>query len=163
MSRTAATTSATASTSNERRVVLVIAAVQFINILDFMMVMPLGPDFAVALGIPASHIGYVGGSYTLAAAVAGLVGALFLDRYDRRTVLAVSLSGLVVATALGGLAVDMPTLLAARVLAGVFGGPAVAVGTALVADCVAPERRGRAMGAVMGSFSLAAVLGVPVG
>ncbi|HYH18961.1 MAG TPA: MFS transporter [Azospirillum sp.] len=151
------------TTSDERRIVLVIAAVQFINVLDFMMVMPLGPDFAAALGFAPSHIGYVGGSYTLAAAVAGLAGSAFLDRFDRRTALAVTLAGLVVATALGGLAVDLPTLLATRVLAGLFGGPAVALGIALVADCVAPERRGRAMGVVMGTFSLAAVLGLPVG
>lgn len=150
-------------TVQERRAVLVIAAVQFVNVLDFMMVMPLGPDFAAALGIPTSHIGYVGGSYTVAAAVAGLLGSLFLDRFDRRKALAVVLAGLVVATALGGLAVDMETLLGARVLAGLFGGPAVALGTAIIADCVAPERRGRAMGIAMGSFSLAAVFGVPVG
>ena len=53
---------------SERMVVLLVAAVQFVNILDFMMVMPLGPDFAAALGIPTSHIGMIGGSYTLAAA-----------------------------------------------------------------------------------------------
>jgi len=61
----------------ERSVVLLVAAVQFVNILDFMMVMPLGPDFADSLGIPTSHIGYLGGAYTLSAAVAGLAGALF--------------------------------------------------------------------------------------
>ena len=32
----------------ERLVVLLVGAVQFVNILDFMMVMPLGPDFAAA-------------------------------------------------------------------------------------------------------------------
>lgn len=150
-------------TTSERTLLFLVGAVQFVNVLDFMMVMPLGPDFAVALGIPASHIGYIGGSYTAAAAVAGLLGSLFLDRFDRRTALAVALAGLVLATALGGLAVDMETLLGARVLAGLFGGPAVALGTAIIADCVAPERRGRAMGIAMGSFSLAAVFGVPVG
>ena len=30
----------------ESRLLYIIAAVQFVNILDFMMVMPLGPDFA---------------------------------------------------------------------------------------------------------------------
>ncbi|PWC54187.1 MFS transporter [Azospirillum sp. TSO22-1] len=150
-------------TEPERRAVLLIAAVQFVNILDFIMVMPLGPDFAAALDVPASHVGYVGGSYTAAASVAGLLGSLFLDRFDRRSALAVAVGGLVMATALGGLAVNLETLLAARVLAGVFGGPAVALGTAIIADRVAPERRGRAMGIAMGSFSVAAVLGVPVG
>ena len=56
-------------------VIFLVGAIQFVNILDFMMVMPLGPDFAKALGIPTAHLGIVGGSYTAAAAVAGLVAA----------------------------------------------------------------------------------------
>lgn len=153
----------TALTPSERRITLVIAAVQFINILDFMMVMPLGPDFARALDIPAAHIGYIGGSYTAAAAVAGLIGSMLLDRFDRRRALAVAMAGLIVSTALGGLAWDFHSLLAARVLAGLFGGPAVAVAIATVTDQVAPQRRGQAMGAVMSAFSLSAIAGVPVG
>ncbi|HWU90815.1 MAG TPA: MFS transporter, partial [Kofleriaceae bacterium] len=80
---------------SERRLVFLIGAVQFINTLDFMMVMPMGPDFAKALDIPSSKLGLIGGSYTLAAAVAGVIGALFLDRFDRRRVLAVAVAGLV--------------------------------------------------------------------
>src|SRR5919201_5205870 len=64
---------------SERAVLFVIGAVQFINILDFMMVAPLGPDFARALGIPMSQVAYVVGSYTGAAAIAGRAGSLFLD------------------------------------------------------------------------------------
>jgi hypothetical protein len=41
-----------------------LARFTFVNVLDFMMVMPLGPDFAAALDIPTSHLGYIGGSYT---------------------------------------------------------------------------------------------------
>ena len=145
----------------ERRLLFLVGAVQAVNILDFMMVMPLGPDFAQALGIPTAHIGWIGGSYTVAAAFSGILGAFFLDRFDRRTALVVSLVGLGLATALGGFATDMTTLMCARVLAGTFGGPATAVALSIVSDCVPPERRGRAMGAVMGAFSVAAVLGVP--
>jgi predicted MFS family arabinose efflux permease len=77
----------------ERTLVLLVAAVQFVNILDFMMIMPLGPDFAAALGIPTSHIGVLGGAYTLAAAVSGIVGARVLDRFDRRTALGLAMIG----------------------------------------------------------------------
>jgi predicted MFS family arabinose efflux permease len=147
----------------ERRLVFLIGAVQFINVLDFMMVMPMGPDFGKALGIPSSHLGVIGGSYTAAAAIAGIIAASFLDRFDRRKALAVALAGLVVATALGGLAIGLTSLVAARVLAGMFGGPATAVALAIISDNIPPERRGRAMGAVMGSFALASVLGVPLG
>ncbi|MBP6627788.1 MAG: MFS transporter [Kofleriaceae bacterium] len=147
----------------ELRIILVVALVQLVNTLDFMMVMPLGPDFAAALDIDQSMIGIIGGSYTAAAAVAGIVGAQLLDRFDRRRALVVAIIGLAGATALGGLATGLPTLLTARVLAGLFGGPATSLALAIVADTVPAERRGRAMGIVMASFSIASVLGVPAG
>src|SRR3954469_19242460 len=79
---------------SERRLLFLIGAVQFVNILDFVMVMPLGPDLARSLGMRSSDLGLVGGSYTAAAAVSGLIGSLFLDRFDRRSALAVALVGL---------------------------------------------------------------------
>lgn len=156
-------TGVTANLALERRIIFLVGAIQFVNVLDFMMVMPLGPDFAKALGIATSHIGVVGGSYTAAAAVAGVVGSTFLDRFDRRLALGFSMLGLVVGTALGGFSTGLPSLLAARVLAGAFGGPATSLSLAVIADAVPPERRGKALGAVMGAFSVASVLGVPAG
>jgi len=148
---------------SERAVVLLVSAVQFVNILDFVMVMPMGPDFATALGIPASRLGLIGGSYTAAAAVSGLAGSFFLDRFDRRPALGIAMLGLVAGTAMGGIATGMPTLLAARIIAGLFGGPATSLSFSIIADVVPPQRRGTAMGMVMGAFSLGSVLGVPAG
>jgi len=147
----------------ERRIIFLVGAIQFVNVLDFMMVMPLGPDFARELGVPTAQIGLIGGSYTAAAAVAGIVGSLFLDRFDRRKALAFAMLGLGLGTLAGGFATGLVSLLAARVLAGAFGGPATAISLAIVTDAVPAERRGKALGAVMGAFSLASVLGVPAG
>jgi predicted MFS family arabinose efflux permease len=148
---------------SERAIVAVVGAVQFVNILDFMIVMPLGPDFAEALGIPVSSLGLIGGSYTAAASVAGLVGSLFLDRYGRRAALAVAMLGLVIGTAAGGFATSLGGLVAARILAGSFGGPATSLAMSIIADVIPAQRRGKAMGAVMGAFAAASVLGVPAG
>lgn len=145
----------------ERQLVFLIAAVQFVNVLDFMIVMPLGPDFAQALQIPASTLGVVNGSYTLAAGVMGLLAAPFLDRFDRRTALMVTIFGLVSATALGGCAQGLTSLVLARVVAGAFGGPAISLCYSIIGDVIDVERRGRALGAVMGAYAMASVLGVP--
>jgi predicted MFS family arabinose efflux permease len=128
-----------------------------------MMVMPLGPDFAAALHIPASYLGVIGGSYTAAAAFSGLLGALWLDRFDRRSALFVAMLGLVIGTASGALAQGLASLVLARVVAGFFGGPATVLALSIISDVIPPARRGRAIGAVMGAFSVASVLGVPVG
>lgn len=147
----------------ERSAIFVVAAVQFVNIVDFMMVMPLGPDFAKSLGIRVSHIGVLAGAYTLAAALSGLFGSLFLDRICRRRALVWSVFGLAVGTIAGAFAVDFHTLLWARVLAGVFGGPTSSIGLAIIGDLVPHERRGAAIGKVMLGFSAASIFGVPIG
>jgi predicted MFS family arabinose efflux permease len=147
----------------ERRVIILVALVQLVNVLDFVMVMPLGQDFARALAIDEAKLGYVGGAYTMSAAVVGLASARFLDRFDRRNALAVAMLGLVCATAAGGLATGLSSMMVARVAAGAFGGPATSLALAIVADVVPNERRGRAMGVVMAAFSVASVVGVPAG
>jgi predicted MFS family arabinose efflux permease len=148
---------------SERKLVSLIGFGKFIIMLDFTMVLPLGPDFAKALGIPVSKLGMVGGSYIAAAAVTSIAGAFFLDRFDRRRALAVALTGLVVGTAACGLATGLVSLLAARMVAGAFGGTADTLTYAIVSDAVAPERRGRALGAVLSAPAVASVLGVPAG
>lgn len=148
---------------SESRLLLLLGAVQFVNVVDFVMVLPLGPDFARALGIPAHQLGLVAGSYTAAAAVVGLLAASFLDRFDRRRALLVAMLGLVTGTLAGGFATGLGSMLFARVLAGTFGGPATSIAMSILSDAVPPERRGRAVGKVMGAFSVAAVLGVPAG
>jgi len=148
---------------SERKLVFLIGSVQLILTLDFTMVLPLGPDFAKALDIPTSQLGMVGASYTAAAAVVGIAGAFCLDRFDRRRALTVALTGLVIGTAAGGFATGFVSMVAARVAAGVFGGIAETLAYTIVADAVVPERRGRAMGAILSSFAVASVLGVPAG
>jgi predicted MFS family arabinose efflux permease len=154
---------ASTKATSERSIIFCVGAVQFVNILDFIIVMPLGPDFSKGLGIPLSYIGYVGGSYTAAACVSGLAGAFFLDRFDRRSALAVAMLGLTLGTVAGAFARGLLSLMVARVVAGAFGGPATSIAYSIIADSIPIERRGKAMGAVMGAFSVASVLGVPAG
>src|SRR2546426_12359372 len=120
-----------------------------------MMVLPLGLFFAGPLGIAPSRIGVIGGSYTAAAAISGIACSFFLDRFDRRKALAAAVAGLVVATALGGLSTGVGSIISARVLAGFFGGPATSLSLSIVADVIPSERRGQALGAGVGSVSVA--------
>lgn len=147
----------------ESRLILILGLVQFINILDFMMVMPLGPDLAKGIGLPAHLIGIVGGSYTLAAALAGLVGLLFLDKFQRRKATLFCLAGLAISTSLCALAWDLNSVIFARFLAGLFGGPLSSLTLAIIADEIPVERRGTVMGKIMGAFAAASVIGVPFG
>lgn len=147
----------------ERLAVFLLGTVQFVNILDFMMIMPLGPDFSVQLGIRASLLGLLGAAYAVAACGAGLLGAWVLDRFDRKKALLWALLGLILGTVAGGFAVGFKSMMASRLLAGLFGGPATSLAISALTDLVPIHRRGRAIGAVMGAFSVASVAGVPMG
>ena len=149
-------------TRSEGLIVFLVGAIQFINILDFVIPLPMGPDLARGLGFNSDQIGYVGGAYTYAAAVSGLAGSFFLDRFDRRKVVAVSMTGLVLGTLAGAFAQGLPSLMASRILAGIFGGPATSVSMSIVADVVPVERRGAALSRVAAAFSVAQVLGTPL-
>lgn len=148
---------------SEGMILFILSAVQFVHIIDLMMVIPLGPDFAQALAIPLDRLGWVGGSYTLAASLAGIVAAVTLDNYDRKKVLMIALAGLAFMTGMGALAWDFYSLVTIRFITGLFGGPCTAICFAIIADCIPPARRGSAMGKVMAAFSLASVFGVPFG
>jgi predicted MFS family arabinose efflux permease len=140
-----------------------LAAVQFCHIVDFVIIMPLGPQLMRAFGISPQQFSVIVSSYTFSAAASGLMAAAFMDRFDRKTALLGLLTGFGVGTFLCTVAPTYPFLVAARVAAGAFGGVLSAVVLAIVGDQIAPERRGTAMGVVMSGFSAASVLGLPVG
>jgi DHA1 family inner membrane transport protein len=141
----------------------VLTAVQFCHILDFVLLMPLAPMLMRELRIGAHEFGLLVSAYTFAAAATGLVAAAYMDRFDRKRMLVFLLAGFGFGTLLCGLASGYWMLMGARVVAGSFGGVLAGVVFAIVGDEIAPERRGRAMGIVMGAFSAASILGLPFG
>lgn len=136
---------------------------QFTHILDFMIMMPLGPQLLRALHIDTHEFGLLLSSYTFAAAVSGLLATTYVDRFDRRKLLLSLYALFTLATLCCGLAPNYTALLVARALAGAFGGIMGALVQTIVADIVPFERRGQAMGTIMASFSLSTVAGVPLG
>jgi DHA1 family inner membrane transport protein len=153
----------TLSKGRELTTLLVLCAVQFTHILDFMIMMPLGGQLMRVFNISPAQFTYLVASYGLAAAVSGFAGGFFLDRFDRKRSLIVLYTGFGIATLACGLAPTHHTLLVARLAAGAFGGLAGSMVTAMVGDVIPPSRRGRAMSFVMAAFPVASVLGVPAG
>jgi multidrug resistance protein len=148
---------------SERRLLLLLAAVQFTHIMDFMIMMPLGPQLMRELGISPQQFGGLISSFAITAGVVGLAVAPFTDRFDRRKLLLFCYAGFTLGTLACGFSNNASTLLVARAVCGAFGGVSGATIMAIVADVVPPERRARGMGIIMTAFSVAAALGVPFG
>ena len=143
-------------------VLLVLSGIQFSQMVDFMVLMPLGTQLMREFGITPTQLGFFVSIYTVAASFSGFFSALVIDRFDRRTAI-LALYGCFAATmAACALAPGYWTLLAARTAAGAFGGVVYANIFTIVTDIVPESRRGRAFGAVMSAFSLASILGVPI-
>ena len=148
---------------SERLLLLLLAAVQFTHIMDFMVIMPLGPQLMRELGITPQQFGNLISAFSLTAGVVGFAAAPFLDRFDRRKLLLFCYAGFAIGTLACGLSHTVGMLMVSRALCGAFGGVSGATLMAIVADVVPPERRARGMGIIMTAFSAAAALGVPFG
>ena len=143
---------------------LVLAAIQFTNIMDFMIIMPLQPRYKVAMpGITPFDFGVIVAAYGFSAGVSGFLGAFFNDRFDRKRLLLILYAGFTIGTFLCGFAPDYWTLVAAHVVAGAFGGIMGAATLAIVGDLFHDARRRRATGVIMWGFSVASIVGVPLG
>lgn len=147
----------------EKLILWTLAAINFIHIVDFMILMPLGPQLMRIFEISPKEFGLLVSSYTFSAGISSFFGAFFLDRFDRKKILLWVYVGFAIATLGCALSPNYPILLAARVLSGIFGGLTSALILAIIGDVVPNDRRGRAMGLVMAAFSVASVLGVPMG
>jgi predicted MFS family arabinose efflux permease len=142
---------------------ITLAGIQFTHILDFMIMMPLGPQFTDVFRITDTQFGWLVSAYTLSGGVAGLLASVYIDRFDRKKLLLALYGLFAVSTLACGLAWSYEALLSARIAAGVFGGVLAALSQTIVGDVIPFERRGRAMGLVMTSFSVSTVAGVPLG
>lgn len=151
------------SRRREQLILLILAAVQFATIVDFMIVMPLGPQLMRTLHINPSQFALIVSSYTFAAGVAGLVAASIVDRFARRTTFMVLYAGFLLGTFWCAIAPTYQTLVLARVATGAFGGVLGGMALAIIGDVFPENRRGRATGSLMLGFSLASVAGVPFG
>lgn len=149
--------------SKEFGLVLILAVVQLSHILDFVLLMPLGPQLMRSMSIDVEQFSLLVSVYTLSAALSCFFASFIMDRFDRRNVLLVIYGGLILGTFGCGFVSSFAALLLARVVTGIFGGLLQAIILSVVADLIPLERRGRATGMIMGAFAVSSVAGVPAG
>ncbi len=148
---------------NEIVLLMILALVQFTNIVDFMIVMPLGPVLKKLWGIDSTQFSRIVSVFSIGAFISSMACLAYVDRFDRKKVLLIVYAGFTIGTFLCGLSNNYQQLLGARFLTGLFGGIGGSTILSMVGDYVAPQRRGQAMGILMTGFALASVVGVPGG
>jgi predicted MFS family arabinose efflux permease len=150
------------SPKRERWLLFTLAGIQFTSVLDFMIMMPLGPQLTQLFGISAGEFGLLVSAYTFSAGLSGLLASTYIDRFGRKRMM-LTLYPLFGAAALAcSMAPSYVLLILARIASGFFGGVLMAISQTIVAEVIPFDRRGRAMSVVMTSFSVATVAGVPL-
>lgn len=147
----------------EKLLLMTLAMVQFANIVDFMIMMPLGPQLMRIFSISPEQFSILVSSYAISAGVSGFLGAFVVDKFDRKKVLLFVFVGFTLGTLSCALAPNFAFLMSARIFTGIFGGILGSTVLAIIGDVIPNERRASAMGMVMAAFSVASIAGVPLG
>ncbi|MCB0755346.1 MAG: MFS transporter [Flavobacteriales bacterium] len=146
-----------------KRLSYLLAFIKFTHIMDFMIMMPLGPQLERLWEISPQEFGLLVAAYTFSAGIVGLLGSFFVDRFDRKYALIFLYVGFLVGTFACALSGSYETLLIARCATGAFGGLLGATVLSIVGDLTTPKNRSETMGIIMAAFSAASVFGVPFG
>lgn len=147
----------------ELTLLIILATINFTNIMDFMIMMPLQEFLEKSFNITPKQFGLLVSAYAFSAFAASMTASFLVDRFDRKHTLLVAFAGLIIGTLGCGLANTYETLMASRIVAGLFGGLIGAQALAIVGDTFPYEKRGRAMGFLMSGFILATIAGMPFG
>ncbi len=148
-------------TPYQKFAVVILTLIQFTVVLDFMILSPLGDILMKSLDITPKQFSWILSSYAFSAAFSGIAAAGFADKFDRKKFLMFFYVGFVLGTLFCGLANTYETLLAARIITGLFGGVIGATGMAIITDIFAMNQRGRVIGIVQMAFAGSQILGIP--
>jgi predicted MFS family arabinose efflux permease len=148
---------------NRKLILFTLALVNFIHIVDSMLIMPLGDIFIKEFQINSREYSLLVSAYALAAFCSSIVGVFYLDRFDRKTGLLFIYTGFGIGTLACAFANSYVQLVSLRIFTGFFGGMIGAMVLSIVSDLYKFKERGAAMGILFAAFSAASALGIPIG
>lgn len=138
----------------------------FVDYLQLSFILPLLPKIVEGfVGSPsqsAFRIGLVNGAASLATAVSAPFLGHLADRFGRRPVFLVSLTGSVLSTLLTAFAPNYWVFFAARLVVGLCGGTAV-VGSAYIIDITSRDERPKHMAHLQAAINAGTVFGPALG
>ena len=140
----------------------VLIAVNVVDMIGFMVVLPLLPFYAQELHASPEIIGALIASFSIAQLLAAPLWGRVSDRYGRRPALLIGLTASAVAYVVFGLADSLWLLFLSRLVQGAGGGT-TGVAQAYVADTMEPADRARALGWLSAATAAGVTLGPALG
>ncbi len=144
------------------RQLLVLIAVAFVDMIGFMLILPLLPFYALRLNATPAQVGWIFAAFSIAQLISAPVWGRVSDRYGRRPALLIGLLASAVAYVVFGFADTLLLLFLSRFVQGAGGGT-TGVAQAYVADTVRPSDRARALGWLSSATAAGLIVGPIVG
>jgi len=153
---------ATGAGVNRRVTLLIVFATVMIDFIGFSILIPVLPDYANHLGANAFEVALIVAIYALTQLLFLPTWGWFSDRFGRRPVILISLTGTIVSFVLLIFADTLTMIYVSRALGGFF---AASVGAcqAVVTDITPPSKRADGMGKIGAALGAAFVLGPALG
>jgi MFS family permease len=144
------------------RQLTVLIAVAFIDMIGFMLVLPVLPFYALNMHATPTQVGWILAAFSIAQLVSAPLWGRVSDRYGRRPALLIGLGAAAAAYVVFGFANSLLLLFVSRLVQGAGGGT-TGVAQAYVADTVRPSDRARALGWLSSASSAGVIVGPILG
>ncbi|WP_240777174.1 MFS transporter [Nonomuraea basaltis] len=128
-------------------ILAVILAAAVLDLLDATITNLAAPTIAADLGGGEALIQWLGAGYALALGVLLVLGGRLGDKYGRRRLFLIGISGFTIASVACGVAGDAGTLIVARMIQGAFGSLMIPQGFGIVGAVFPRDQLGKAFSA----------------
>ena len=142
-----------------RAILAVVLIADILDLMDSTITNIAAPSIARQLGGGASLIKWLGAGYALAMGVLLVIGGRLGDRYGKRRIFLIGISGFTAASALCGLSIDPAMIIVGRLIQGGFGALMIPQGISILMATFSRAQLPRAFSVFGPAMGVSAVLG----
>jgi DHA1 family multidrug resistance protein-like MFS transporter len=140
-----------------------LSLVTFLVMLGLSFVAPILPSYAESFQVSYIQVGLVISSFAITRMILDIPTGFILKRVDKRLVMMLGLSLIVISSVIAGAAPDYNVLLLGRTIEGAGSALYVTTATVFLAQIAGKEKRGKVMGTYSGILLLGAIFGPTFG
>ena len=146
-----------------RGILAIVLIATMLDLMDAQITNIAAPSIVHEIGGGESLIKWLGASYQLAIGTFLVVGGRLGDRYGKRRLYLIGITGFIAASALCGLSVNPFMIISGRLIQGAFGALLIPQGISIIMATFSREQRPRAFGAYGPILGVSVILGPIVG